>query len=955
MTPYQEKIYNNPFRILGVYANASIKDVKANEAKAKAFLNVGKDVTFPCDFNQIMPLLERTPEMMESANAQLTLPNEKIKYALLWFVKATPLDEIAFNHLENGNFEQTLNIWRKKECFSSLLNISTLALIHGHYLLAVDSIIKMLESEKHRQDFISSVVDETFQISAEELVHSFLDVLIPDSTHSLLESSTLSDTYKEYIKNKVIKPIIDDVEIEITKAKSIKRENSSARYNAGIRLIHLAKSKLAELKKLLVGNDMHYQIIADKLGLEILQCGIDYYNNSDDVDAAHKTMKLQGYAQSVVVGQMAKDRCKQNTDILKKIIAELPPIEILSEDDEIKKELAFFCLLPCSIDSSNDLMRNCTPYIIDIKEKLGKLHKYYLKVSTQIVQNALHNVIEEVNRFIEEFNNSIIHSRAELNETLKKAWLATLNMGIFDMEESFKNERFLSQKDALRNILQSARIEVASMVATIDLRTEEEVYNSCVSIRDYHAYIKNYPNGKFVSQANYTIELKTFKSCRTKAQYQNYIDRYPDGRYVQQAILKRDELHLIEEENKRKETAFYNSCSIKDDFERYLKLYPNGIFAEQAKNNIYKINLEKETEFFNSCSSVADYISYLQQYPLGLFRAKARTAINRIKQQEERDYYNKCSTILELRDYISKYPYGMYLDEANVRIKNKELRRNIILWIFIIGLAIAAFIYFTKDRDLKAFNNLLERPTIEKCQDFIERYPQSIKVNEAKKLIEKKYEEELFDAKDSSSLAKFISKYSAESKYVRSIYKEEYKKKYIEMARKSLKAEKERLKKEREERQKLEMKEWSTENRAWKKASQGGTLDLYNKYLSLYPNGAHSVQAKQKIIDLEVSDVFASGDYGQLPSMDRTGYSNSTYSTVSVRNDTQYTLTLLYSGAESKRLVISPHSSKSVSLKSGSYRIVASVDAYNVRNFAGREELMGGSYDVSYYIQTSRY
>ena len=86
MTPYQEKIYNNPFRILGVYANASIKDIKANEAKAKAFLNVGKDVTFPCDFNQIMPLLKRTPEMMEFANAQLTLPNEKIKYALLWFV-----------------------------------------------------------------------------------------------------------------------------------------------------------------------------------------------------------------------------------------------------------------------------------------------------------------------------------------------------------------------------------------------------------------------------------------------------------------------------------------------------------------------------------------------------------------------------------------------------------------------------------------------------------------------------------------------------------------------------------------------------------------------------------------------------------------------------------------------------------------------------------------------------
>ena len=217
-------------------------------------------------------------------------------------------------------------------------------------------------------------------------------------------------------------------------------------------------------------------------------------------------------------------------------------------------------------------------------------------------------------------------------------------------------------------------------------------------------------------------------------------------------------------------------------------------------------------------------------------------------------------------------------------------------------------------------------------------------------MIEKQYEGELLVSTDSTTLANFINKYSNNYRY-----NEEYKQRYLDMAVASLNAETERLKKEREERQKQEMKEWSTESKAWKKVLEGGTLELLEKYLSLYPNGAHSAQAKQKTIDQEVSDVFASGDYGQLPSMDRTGYSNSTYSTVSVRNDTQYTLTLLYSGAESKRLVISPHSSKSVSLKSGSYRIVASVNAYNVRNFAGREELMGGSYDVSYYIQTSRF
>ena len=83
-TSYKSKIYNNPYRILGVYANASIKDIKANEAKAKAFLNVGKEVSCSCDFCSALSPLNRTSEMMAKANSQLTLPNEKIKHALFW-------------------------------------------------------------------------------------------------------------------------------------------------------------------------------------------------------------------------------------------------------------------------------------------------------------------------------------------------------------------------------------------------------------------------------------------------------------------------------------------------------------------------------------------------------------------------------------------------------------------------------------------------------------------------------------------------------------------------------------------------------------------------------------------------------------------------------------------------------------------------------------------------------
>lgn len=556
-TPYQEKIYNNPFRILGVYANASIRDIRANEAKAKAFLNVGKEVTFPCDFNQIMPLVLRTSEMMTSANSQLTLPNEKIKSALFWFAKVTPLDEIAFNHLNNGNFEYTLSIWKKKECFSSLLNISTLALIHGHYLLAVDSIMKMLESEKYRQEFISSIVNGIFQIPVEELVHTYLDVLIPDSIYPLLESSTLSNQYKEYIKNKVIKPIIDEFEAEITKSKSIKHENSSARYNAGIKLMNLAKNKLAELKKLLVDNDMRYQIIADKLGLEILQCGIDYYNNSDDSDAAHKAMRMQNYAQSIVVGQMAKDRCKQNTDILKKIIAELPPMEVREEAKKIKEQLDLFSFPPYSIGVANELMKSCVPYIVRIKELLGVGHKYYLTISSTIIQCALQNVIDNVNRIVDNVNKGEIHIEAAKNSLLK-AWQSMLDMEQFNMESSFEQNRFLPQKKALKDLLYSIGFSTLSIMfveSTLDLRTDEEIFNVCNNIDDYR----------------------------------NFIDKYPQNKFIKQAKEKIANFERIEEEKRKHEIESLNSCRSIKDYEQHLIKYNSGYYWKDAKERLEKL------------------------------------------------------------------------------------------------------------------------------------------------------------------------------------------------------------------------------------------------------------------------------------------------------------------------------------------------------------------------------
>lgn len=152
-----------------------------------------------------------------------------------------------------------------------------------------------------------------------------------------------------------------------------------------------------------------------------------------------------------------------------------------------------------------------------------------------------------------------------------------------------------------------------------------------------------------------------------------------------------------------------------------------------------------------------------------------------------------------------------------------------------------------------------------------------------------------------------------------------------------------------------EAKMWGTEQLAWKTANEIGTYESYQKYIQLYPNGAHKSKANKMLIDYEVARDF-SGKHGTMPAMEKTSYGSGTFSTVTVTNQTAYVMTLLYSGEkESERLVIYGGDTKSVRLPNGNYRISARVNASNVIPYVGSETLSGGDYSASYYISTSRY
>ena len=485
-------LVNNPYRQLGVYSNSPIKERVANHNRLKAFLKVGQQVDFPLDLSQYLTPIDRTLESVTQAEASLTLSNEQIKYAQFWFMKVTPLDDIAFNHLFVGNMGEAINIWMKKDSASSLQNRIVCALIQKDYSNAV-ACAELLYTQ-YAVQFVSAVVGKEDNTLSASITLSFIDVLCEEIASDVILPLITNDTWKSHVVEKSVKPLIEQIQSAIEIAKSSRGKGATARYNAGVKLMKDTAGLLQQLKVFSSETDLQYQMIADKLGLEILQCGIDYFNEADEPDAARKAMRIQSYAMNVVIGKMAKDRCKENVDILQKIIDNLPPTEVFEEDKAIKEELCKFNQLPNKISHAVTLLNNTKPHLQSIKAKLGVGNSFYLKLSTLVIDNALFNVIEEVNAVQQDETIEIGGRQVpismlldreskirEIKSVLQAAWKATLIMDEFDMQSDFKANRYLQNRAVLKDLCRQMGIPIST--PTVSRSTQSSTATKSTTVR----------------------------------------------------------------------------------------------------------------------------------------------------------------------------------------------------------------------------------------------------------------------------------------------------------------------------------------------------------------------------------------------------------------------------------------------------------------------------------------
>lgn len=148
----------------------------------------------------------------------------------------------------------------------------------------------------------------------------------------------------------------------------------------------------------------------------------------------------------------------------------------------------------------------------------------------------------------------------------------------------------------------------------------------------------------------------------------------------------------------------------------------------------------------------------------------------------------------------------------------------------------------------------------------------------------------------------------------------------------------------------MKEKMWGAEPTAWERACVLNTKEAYTRYTAMYPYGQHVAEAHKILVDLEVNEAMKKA-HSSLPGIKQTLEDNdSPTSTIFVQNNTDYNLTVYYSGTDSKSVTIAPGHRASVTIKNGSYKIAASVPVTTIKPFAGGESFTGGRYEVGFYV-----
>jgi len=513
-------IRQNPFRILGLTANATERELQRQLGKIKAYTRVGKDVKLDYDFEFIGDFTRNLNEIQEASN-RIEQAHNKFLYSLFWFVKNTPFDEIAFNNLKENYIDKAIEIWNKTlkeeitiKNYSSYQNLSTLylalstnddqielqklqagiflkgKLIHSENLKNLSKLVTGNDVASDAVDISKKFVDEVIK-----LFKPYLNKTNGISTSDLVSLfNTFPSSIQKYILSKFTEVPISAIENKIEKTTQKRKESSQNADEYAKELYKSSRKDITLLKQLMGTSNLQFQMLVDKFANEILQCSVDFFNEQqkNGIDDNFETnlntaIELFKLAKSVAVNRQVKDRALENTNTL---------IE-MKKDRVILQAIALLKSVKDTFEANEKQIRR--------QKKIDELNlRLWEKINWSAVEEDIANSInwEEVNRLLILTlpENNLKKIKESENSKLKNEFLGLAN---WLKNKSLKNTTISNIINKYKKIPPKLPFKIRSSIITNT--GNKPLYNK------YIRYIGLRLNVKVTKNTSLTFYLKYLK------------------------------------------------------------------------------------------------------------------------------------------------------------------------------------------------------------------------------------------------------------------------------------------------------------------------------------------------------------------------------------------------------------------------------------------------------------
>ena len=398
----------NPYRVMGVYGNATSKEVQKNLSRIAAFAKVGRTEEFYTDFKVAFRVsfqrlnagsedthfkLERDEEMVAAAQAQLHSAGDRLLHLCFWWTCATPADEAAFRKLETGDLMGALAVWNRAHNVSAVVNAMTTS-----WLLADTATVGAKAEELFctMGDELCALIDPTLRLEPEALIRRFFVALtevgcrvetLPQGTHEVWRR-----LWSEYAAI----PYLRAIEKEVAAAASLGNVPAE-NLQAAKRLKALAVRVLPQLKKIYADDVLAYQVQADKLAEAVLQRAIVFFNESEGGEAVYQAMPLQQYALSIAEGEQTRQRCRENVEILQRLLEKMPPKAVLPQvktlRDEMQRANALGKNAQASLDAAKKMQSLSQRLLLEIQKASVSKATFYKSLADDLALCILQRAI----------------------------------------------------------------------------------------------------------------------------------------------------------------------------------------------------------------------------------------------------------------------------------------------------------------------------------------------------------------------------------------------------------------------------------------------------------------------------------------------------------------------------------------------------------------------------------